>query len=177
MACENVLPHLSHLKGFCPMWARTWLFSVVAPTNVREQKPHLNGRSALCDATCVRSSEELLNVLLHCPHWKGLVGGEEHACICRATRWVKVLWHCWHFHEVNSLTVLWGACTKLLKELLELRSESVAEAEDHFSEILLSTDARLCWREYVGTNGGRSWGLVGEFFESEMKDSFFSSAQ
>ena len=43
----------------------------------------------------------------------------------------------------------------LLTELLEPRSESVAEAEDHFSEVLLSTNARLCWREYVGTNGGR----------------------
>ena len=61
----------------------------------------------------------------------------------------------------------------LLIELLEPFSESVIDAEDNCTEILLSTDARLCWREKVGTNGGRFLGLVGEFFESEMKDSLF----
>lgn len=123
MACENVLPHFSQAKGFCPIWVRTWLFSVVAPTNVREQKPHLKGRSVVWDTTCARSSEELLNVLLHCPHWKGLVGWEGQTCICKATRWVKVVWHCWHCQEVSSLTGLVGLGTFPLPRLLVLLSK------------------------------------------------------
>lgn len=149
IACENAFPHFSQLKGFCPMCVRTWLFSVVAPTNVREQKPHLKGRSVVWETTCVRSSEELLNVLPHCPHWKGLVGWLWHTCICRATRWVKVLWHCWHCQEVNSLSWKWELGSLLVGVL--------------WSGDKLSTEAELFGRDFVGIRGGK-------FFESACGD-------
>lgn len=170
MACENVIPHFSQLKGFCPIWVRTWLFSVVAPTNVREQNPHLKGRSVVWETTCARRSEELVKVLLHCPHWKGLVGWQGQTCICNATRWVNVLWHCWHRHEVSSLTGLAGLGTLLLPRLLTSLSTSLATTGDRWSWRILSEDARLCCKEYVGINGGSFLVSGAEFLVSTKKD-------
>ena len=173
MACENVIPHFSQVKGFCPICVRTWLFSVVAPTNVREQNPHLNGRSVVWETTCARKSEELVNVLLHCPHWKGLVGWHGHTCICNAIRWVKVLWHCWHRHEVSSLTGLVGLGTLLLLRLLTSLSLSPIAGDDTWLLTTLSEDARLCCKEYVGTSGGSFLVSVDEALVSE-KEVLFS---
>ena len=154
--CENVLPHFSQPKGFCPIWDLMWLFSVVAPTNAREQKPHLNGFSLECEMTCARRSEELEKAKLHCPHWYGLAGWHGHMCSCSATRWEKVLWHCWQRHDVISprgglfangtgLHVFPGSLMSLSKSLT---------GEDRWSENLLSVDELLVNGIFASWKGG-----------------------
>ena len=168
MACENVIPHFSQLKGFCPIWVRTWLFSVVAPTKVREQNPHLKGRSVVWETTCARRSEELVKVSLHCPHWKGLFGWHGHTCICNATRWVNVLWHCWHRHEVSSLTGLVGLGAVLLPRLLTSLSVSPVTG-DRWSRTTLSQEGRLWCKELVGISGGSCLVSVDCLFSEKKK--------
>lgn len=102
LACENVLLHFSHRNGFSPVCVRMWLFKVVAPENVREQKPHLKNLSFECNSTWLLNSEGVANDNLHCPHWYGFSGGWEHSCIWSETRWVNVLKHWRHLHIPKS---------------------------------------------------------------------------
>lgn len=134
-----------------------WLFSVVAPTKAREQKPHLNGFSLECEMTCARRCEGLEKDKLHCPHWYGLAGWHGHTCSCNATRWGKVLWHCWQRHEVISPTGgLLATGTRLFPGSLTSLSTSLT-GEDRRSESLLSVDDLLVNGTAASRKGG--WGF------------------
>lgn len=102
LACEKGLLHFSQLNGFSPVWVRMWLFNVVAPENVREQKPHLYSLSLICKSTWLLKSDGVANERVHCPHWYGFSGDWEHSCIWSDTRWVNVFKHCRHRHMPNS---------------------------------------------------------------------------
>ena len=109
-AWEKLLPHFSHVNGFCPVWVRTWLFSVVAPANVREQKPHLNGRSLLWVTTWARSFVGSANDKLQWPHWNGLFAWLGHTWSLSAERCVNRSWHWPHFQTPISLSSSTLAC-------------------------------------------------------------------
>ena len=121
-----------------------WLLSVVAPANVRAQKPHRYGLSLTCVSTCIRSCSGLAKEHVQCPHWYGLSGCWGQTCICNVTRWVNVFKHCLQRHEVLKSLVMFGLVGMLGSSVVGVCSfQSGHIPEDSFL-VLLKFFSRDC---------------------------------